>query len=273
MLNDEKIEDPSIRVVSRCIAILQALNRGSSLNLAEIAANARIPYPTAYRIVRALIHEGMIEQEPSRKYYRPTALVQSLSHGYQDYSQLVVISRPHLVALTAQTNWPAIVATPVGHKMVVRDGTHSLTPMTFNPYYPGFVYTMLDSPTGRVCLAFCEDEERRLCLEGMIASGEPLDPATFNGFRSGSLVEQIRARGYASIARNRFTQPMGKNSSIAVPIFSKGRLVAAASLILFASAMSMDEAEKLYVPSLISMAKAISEKLSATDVENKESAP
>jgi DNA-binding IclR family transcriptional regulator len=57
-----------------------------------------------------------------------------------------------------------------------------------------------------------------------------------------------------------------------VPIFSKGRLVAASSLILFASAMSMDEAEKLYVPSLISMAKAISEKLSAADSENKEGA-
>ncbi len=270
MLNDRDTEDPSIRVVGRCIAVLQALNRGRPLNLAEIAADARIPYPTAYRIIRALVHEGMIEREPSRKYYRPTALVHSLSHGYRDHSQLVIVSRPHLVALTAQTNWPAIVATPVGHKMVVRDGTHSLTPMTFNPYYSGFVYTMLDSPTGRVCLAFFDDEERRLCLDGMVASGETLDAATLNGFRSGSSVEQIRTRGYATIARNIFTEPRGKNSSIAVPIFSKGRLVAAASLIFFASAMTMDEAEKLYVPSLIAMGKSISEKLSATDPGNEE---
>lgn len=270
MQNDqssESTEDPSIRVVSRCIAVLQAVNRGRSVNLAQIAAEAHIPYPTAFRLIRALMHEGMIEQEPSRKYYRPTALVQSLSHGYQDHSQLVIISRPYLVDFTSRTTWPVIIATPVGHNMVVRDGTHSLTPMTFNPYYAGFVYPMLDSPTGRVCLAFFDDEERRLCLDGMVASGECLDTNILKGFRTGRLVNEIRVRGFTSIARNRFTEPMGKNSSIAAPIFSHGRVVAAISVIVFASAMDMKEAENLYVPGLLAMTKAISDKLSELDGE------
>ena len=69
-----------IRSVSRSIAVLRAINQRGSLSMMEIARTASVPYPTACRIIQTLLHEGLVEQEPSRKNYRPTALVQSLAH-------------------------------------------------------------------------------------------------------------------------------------------------------------------------------------------------
>jgi IclR family mhp operon transcriptional activator len=61
-----------------------------------IARRELLPYPTACRIVQTLLHEGLIEQEPARKRYRPTALVQSLAQGFKTGSQLVSVARPHI---------------------------------------------------------------------------------------------------------------------------------------------------------------------------------
>ena len=76
-----------IRSLSRGIAVLQAVNRGGTISMMEIARTSNVPYPTACRIVQTLMHEGLIEREPSRKHYRPTALVQTLAHGFQGHGR------------------------------------------------------------------------------------------------------------------------------------------------------------------------------------------
>ena len=65
-----------------------------------IAEQSGIPYPTTRRIVHALINEGMVEREAHRKRYRPTALVNSLSVGYQAEDRLDDLAWPLLVELT-----------------------------------------------------------------------------------------------------------------------------------------------------------------------------
>lgn len=267
--NSNPGQDQSIRGLSRGLAVLQAINRGHSVTVTQVAADVQLPYPTTLRIIRALVQMGMIEQEPSRKYYRPTALVLSLAHGYQDHTWLTAISRPYLVEFTTQTNWPALIATPVGPNMIIRDGTHTLTSMTLSYYYPGFMFPVLNSAAGQVCLAFFDDDQRQLCLNSIEALGASEDIFTLNRFRSGELAADIRLRGYAGYARNRFAFPAGKNSSVAAPIFSNGRLVAAVAAVFFASAMRMEEAEKLFGPLLVSIGKAISEKLSIPTTEKK----
>src|SRR5688572_22293992 len=72
-----------IRVVSRAVAILQAVNRCHPITLMEIAREARVPHSTARRIVETLVVEGLVERDPHSKHIRPTALVQTLSVGFQ----------------------------------------------------------------------------------------------------------------------------------------------------------------------------------------------
>ena len=89
-----------IRSIARAISVLQWINQRGSLSLMEVAVLANLPYATTFRIVQTLMHEGFVTLEPSRKRYRVTSLVQTLSLGYRDHGSLVDIARPYMVDLT-----------------------------------------------------------------------------------------------------------------------------------------------------------------------------
>ena len=250
-----------IRSVSRSLAVLKAINIAGSMSLTEISQAARLPYATAARVVLTLLHEGMIEREPDRKKYRPTELVQSLASGYQDHSRLSSVARDYLVAFTAKHGWVAVVSTRLGMNMIVRDCTHSISPYTLAPYYPGFQYPILKSAGGRAYLAFCSETERELARKEPLASRQIQDRGTLGSFISEEAFAEIRAQGYATEGRNRFTQPPGKNSAISVPIFSQNKIHGVVSIVFMASAMSMDKAVTLYVQELTAMAADISAEL------------
>jgi IclR family mhp operon transcriptional activator len=231
-----------IRSISRCVAVLQAINRAGSLSMMDIAHASSVPYPTACRIVQTLLHEGLIEREPARKHYRPTALVQTLSHGFQDDGQLVRAARPHLVDLTKALSWPTSLTTHVGHRMVVRDSTHTLTSLTFNNYYPGYTLPILECAAGQAYIAFAAEDERREILRTLRAIPENASSNTLALFESGVLVDEIRDAGLAAKGRNQFNNNPGKTSSIAAPIMDGDRVTGALTLVFFASALKLNDA-------------------------------
>jgi IclR family mhp operon transcriptional activator len=250
-----------IRSISRCISVLQAINRSGSLTMMEIAHSSNVPYPTACRIVQTLLFEGLIEKEPARKRYRATALVQSLSHGFQDHDRLVTTARQHIVALTKKLTWPVSLATRVGSVMMIRDSTHALTSLTFNNYFPGYTLPILDCASGRAYLTYTDEETRASILEALVPPTDSAAALRYSLARSGALFDEIRANGYASTGRNKFTATPGKTSSIAVPVFDAQGIAGALVLIFFASAIKMNEAITLYVDELKATANTISQEL------------
>lgn len=254
--------ESSIRSISRGLAVLKAVNRGESVTMMQISRASNIPYPTACRIVQTLIDEGMIEREPARKRYRPTALVKTLAQGYSDEDDLVTVARPHIVALCKKVAWPISLATRVGHSMMVRDSTHKLTSLTLNNYAPGYTLPIAECSTGKAYLAWCSDEEREAIMDGMRRLDGPAERMALMLLRQGSLLRDIRAAGYATQARNAYTANPGKTSSIAVPLFRGEDVAGAMALIFFASAMPMSKAEALFVDELKRVADAISADLS-----------
>jgi IclR family mhp operon transcriptional activator len=256
-----------IRSISRCISVLQAINRAGDLSLMEIAKRANVPYPTACRIVQTLLHEKLIEREPMRKHYRPTALIQSLSNGFQIRSQLVAVAREHIVALTKRHGWPVSLATRVGQSMVIRDSTHALTSLTFTNYYPGYTLPILECAAGKAYLAHAEDDEREMIIREIRTGGGDWDELTLRQLESGGLVEDIRKAGYAVKGRNRYTETPGKTSSIARPIFGAEGVVGSIVLIFFSSAMKIDDAIAKYDDDLRRTAEAISRALTASGTE------
>jgi IclR family mhp operon transcriptional activator len=239
------------------MSILQAVNRSGSLSMMEIAQVTNIPYPTTRRIVTTLVVAGMLEQEPSRKHYRPTVLVQSLAHGFQDHSGLTDIARPHLIGLTKTHLWPVSLVTRVGQMMIVRDCTHAMSPIAMNNYYPGATFPLLECASGHVYLAYASDDERSQLIQAAPATEAPADPLIIQQFKSGFLPEEIRKVGYASRGRNRFTNTPGRTSSIAAPILSEGRIVASLTIVVFATAMKLSDAVARYTPDLIAAANQI----------------
>ncbi|MEO6882217.1 MAG: IclR family transcriptional regulator [Mycobacteriaceae bacterium] len=58
-----------VQSVDRALALLEHLaDAGGSLRLAELEAATGLPLPTVHRLVRALVHNGYVRQEPSRRY-------------------------------------------------------------------------------------------------------------------------------------------------------------------------------------------------------------
>ncbi len=253
-----------IRSVARSFAVLRAINRAGSLSMTDIAQLSRVPYPTACRIVQTLLFEGIIEREPTRKHYRPTALVQTLSNGYQDHSRVAAAARPHIVALTKEHLWPVLVATRVGYNMMVRDSTHCLTSLSLNNYHPGDTFPLLECASGRAYMAYADDEERAGILESIREAGHEIDPHTLSLLQSGVLLEEVRRAGFATRGRNRFTNTPGKTSSISAPIFEGGKVCGAVTLVFIASSMKLEVAERRYGDSIIATARTITAELEGT---------
>lgn len=249
-----------IRSITRSIAALKAVNRLGSLSMMEIARAAEVPYPTACRIVQTLLYEGLIEQEPARKRYRATAMVQTLSHGFQQEDRLVTVARPHIVALTRRVGWPVSIAVRVGRNMMLRDSTHANTSLTFEQYYPGFTLPILDSASGKLSMAYAADDDREMILRWMRVSQE-IDLDYLKHAETSLDVEKIRALGYSVQGRNHFNRTPGKTSSIAVPIFMDGVFQAAMTMVFFVSAMKIDAAVRDYLGDLLATARSITDEL------------
>jgi IclR family transcriptional regulator, mhp operon transcriptional activator len=261
-----------IRAISRGFSVLAAINRYHSLSMMDIARHSNVPYPTACRILQTLLHEGLVEREPSRKSYRPTLMVRALSSGYQETDAIVAASRAHILALGRQVVWPLAISTRVGCTMMVRDSTHSLSPLSLQNYPPGYTLPILGGASGKVYLAFVSDAERKMVLDAISANGAGGDssPATLQLARNGAMFEEIRALGYAVHGRNKNTATPGKTSSISVPVFENDRVVAALAITFFSSALSIQDAVDQHLAALLKTARDISIDLAATGLNQED---
>lgn len=253
-----------IRAITRGLSVLQAVNRGGSITMMEIARTSQVPYPTACRIVQTLLHEGMIEREPARKRYRATALVQSLASGYHDDSHLVEVARPHIEALTDKLLWPISITSRVGAHMMVRDSTHTRTSLTLNNYYPGFTLPIMECSSGKAYMAFCSDAERGHLLDGLRTIEGAAEKMATLLLSNDNLLREVRSQGYATQSRNAYTANPGKTSSIAVPLFRGEEVVGAITIIFFSVAMTMEKAVAQFVSPLSATARTISAELTGT---------
>lgn len=58
-----------VQSVDRAFALLECLaDGGGSLSLSELAAQSGLPMPTIHRLVRSLVGQGYVRQEPSKRY-------------------------------------------------------------------------------------------------------------------------------------------------------------------------------------------------------------
>ena len=246
-----------IRSLNRGMAVLQVINREGPVSLTQICNATELPYPTVFRIVHTLVESGFVEREPSRKRYRATLLVRTLSSGFHDDARLVKAARPHIVELTNKFAWPLSIATRVGNMMMVRDSTHSLTSLTFTNYAPGYTLPLAECSTGKVHLAFCDEAERGSIVQGLKMLDGGADRMGLLLLDDGSHLDEIRAQGYATQARNTYTSNPGKTSSIAVPVISDGVLQGSLALIFFSAGLRMTDAEEKFIENLKATAAAI----------------
>lgn len=250
----------TVRAINRGLKVLQVVNSSGSLSMTHIATRSKMPYPTTCRIVQTLCELGMIEREPGRKRYRPTALVQTLSMGYQREDRIAAVARPHLAGLTSDIVWPAYLSSRLGHHMVVKESTDAMTTLVFNRFHPGYLIPLFESSSGRAHLAFCDDEERHLIAKSLDSEPRATHAGVSDLWQN---VERVRSDGYAAIANHWYLEPRGKTSAISVPILESNRSVAVLSVLFFSSVMSTQEASHRFLGKLHAAAGAIAKDLAA----------
>ena len=230
--------------------MLQAINRHDCLTLGEISDITKIPYSSAWRIVSALKYEGIIECDPSKKYYRATAMAQSLSYGYQEQARLVAIARPHIVKLTNETGWPVCILSRIGANMVVQDSTHELTPLTFSEYHPGYSIPIESSASGKAYLAFSNLKKRKHIIEEIKRTSLDTRSEILKESLQDHHFKIILEDGFASFVRNPHAKDPGKRSSIAVPLYRDEMLVGVLTLLFFSTTLRVVDAFKQYEKSI-----------------------
>lgn len=195
----------------------------------------------------------------------------TLSLGYRDHDELIRYARPHIVELTKQINWPVTISTPVGQSVMIRDSTYELSSLSFNRYYSGYTFPILECAAGHVHIAYADDEARTCILHGLQDIGAV--SLVLDMFLSGKLTKRIREDGFALNDRTMHTANPGKTSSISVPIMEHGYEVAELTLSYFSSVMQPKEAVRRFADLLKITAVKIGDLVSGSESEDPTETP
>jgi DNA-binding IclR family transcriptional regulator len=199
---------PGAQTVQRAVSLLKAFTPGrAELRLPELAAIARLNKTTAYRLLTALAHEGLLERLPDGHGYRlgPELLALgslALAHVPLGAAGLREASHAELQALAYATRETATVEVLAGRDVLVLDeagGDHVVGSMpSLGTRYPAHA-----TSTGKVLLAHL----RAPLLDQLL--GTPLGAFTPRTITDPAALrrELARVRGVASPWPQRSSSP------------------------------------------------------------------
>jgi len=185
-----------IRSFARGLAILTALNRHGSATALTLARETGVPRATVYRLLQTLLDDGYVGRGTADDRFHLLLKVRCLSGGFEDEQWIAAIAGPALVDLTRRISWPCDVATLSGLKMVIRDTTHPIAPLSIDRNMAGQEMPILRSSSGLAYIAFAPAEERRTLLGLLARSGDPDDALARDPAQASRLIAATRRRGY-----------------------------------------------------------------------------
>ncbi len=227
-------DDGLIRSAERTLDILQAMNRRPVSSIDYLHRETGLPKSTLVRFLKTLTAAGYVTNDPRQAGYQLTALVRSLSSGYHGDPLVVEAGRPLAVKLTREIKWPVSIAVLDGSAVVVRLSTVVDSPMS--PFHStiNMRLGLFTRAMGRAYLAFCEDDQiREFATQEAADGGEGAELAADPEAVAG-MVASIRRHGYAT--RDLRIEPRSSNT-LAVPIFTDGKVRATLATTYFRSAV------------------------------------
>jgi len=105
-----------VQSLDRALQLLEHLaDAGGSLRLADLETATGLPLPTIHRLIRSLVHNGYVRQEPSRRYALGPRLIRLGETASRALGSWAV---PHLSELVAQIGETANMAVLEGDAVV-----------------------------------------------------------------------------------------------------------------------------------------------------------
>ncbi|HTM95983.1 MAG TPA: DNA-binding transcriptional regulator [Croceibacterium sp.] len=248
-----------IRSVERAIDVLQALNRRPLSTLHDLHRDTGLPKPSIVRLLRTLEAKGLAAQSSSYGAYQLLSRVKSLASGFHHEPQIVEVAEELMIEFTRQEGWPLSLALFDLNAMVVRACTIRFTALSLEHAAINRRLSLLTHAMGRAYLAFSAENERAILLS-ILRSQRSESAALANEAGIAGMIAQVRERGYA--LRDPLLNP--RSSTVAVPVFENGRVVATLGFTWIAAAMTVEQAVGRFVPGVMDIARDISRKLEET---------
>jgi len=105
-----------VQSLDRALNLLELLaDAGGSMRLAELEAATGLPLPTIHRLIKSLVHNGYVRQEPSKRYVLGPRLIRL---GETASRALGSFARQHLIDLAARIGETANMAVLEGDAVV-----------------------------------------------------------------------------------------------------------------------------------------------------------
>ncbi|WP_043834106.1 helix-turn-helix domain-containing protein [Muricoccus aerilatus] len=249
-----------IRALSRGLAVLSALNRHGTATVVTLARETGLSRATVYRIMQTLLDDGYVARGTTEDRFIPRLRVRELAEGFEDEHWISGVAKPALAALTARILWPSDVATLEGTRMVIRDTTHRIAPLSIDHGMVGRRLPMLASTVGHAYLAFAPEPERDALLALLAASNDPADAPARDPARVARLLAATRRRGYGLRQGGR---PWPHTGSIGLPIRLNGRVLGCINVIWMARVVRQEEGIRQCLEPLQETAALIEARLAA----------
>lgn len=249
---DHKVE--SIRSVERAIDVLEALNRRPLSTLHDLHRDTGLPKPSIVRLLRTLEAKGLAAQSSIYGTYQLLSRVKSLASGFHHEPQVVEVAEELMINFTRKEGWPLSLSLFDLNAMVVRACTIRFTSLSIEHAALNRRLSLLTHALGRAYLAHSGENERAILLSILRGRGGDSTP---DDESVAAMIERVRERGYA--LRDPLSNP--QSSTVAVPVFEGGRVVATLGCTWITAAMTVDQAVERYVPGLKGIARDISLRL------------
>ena len=187
----------SINALARGLEVLQILQSSGALTLADLYRLTGIPKASLLRILKTLMERGFIWQRMVDDAWVPSFSLAELAGRMDRESQLVEVASPVLAALTAEIEWPSVLAVPRLTHMEVLETNAARAYFDNIALGPvGFEVNMLRSASGRAFVAFCEAPLREAILETLRRSERPGNRMAHSAEYVTQVLAETRAQGF-----------------------------------------------------------------------------
>ena len=240
-----------IRSVERASDLLQALNRRPLSTLQELHHDTGLPKPSIVRLLRTLEAKGLAAQSSSYGAYQLLGGVKSLASGFHHEPRVVEVAEELMIDFTRREGWPLSLGLLDLDAMVVRACTIRFTALSLEHSAIDRRLSLLSHAMGRAYLAHSASHEQAILLS-ILRERHP-ERAALDEEVVAAMIALTRERGYA--LRDPMSDP--RSSTIAVPVFESGRVVATLGFTWITAAMTVPHAIERYLPGLRDLARTI----------------
>lgn len=227
-----------IESLGRGLRVLEALEKGGPMGLAQLSCRLGLAKATLLRILATLEAAGFVRRRLADRCWQ--ASLRGRGEPDVQGGAIAEIAGPVLDSLCQSVLWPSDVGIYREGAIRVLETSRRLSPFLVNRDVMSRRIHVTPSAMGRAILAWSSPGMRAQLLAEIAASKDPHDRLARDPGAIARLIAETRARGYAQRQPGYFLSAPreAQVAAIAVPVISDGHAVAAINLCWVSSAMS-----------------------------------